>query len=88
MSDLTLTDLAAAPAVDTALVGPAPARSRWGFWATTAWGVAVFATMLLVDLAATIAVLVSWGVDENSMPTAAVIATSAAAVARANGSIA
>jgi membrane protease YdiL (CAAX protease family) len=83
VSDLTLTDLAAAPAVDTALVGPAPARSRWGFWATTAWGVAVFATMLLVDLAATIAVLVSWGVDESSMPTAAELQSHATIVATA-----
>jgi CAAX protease family protein len=83
VSDLTLTDLAAAPAVDTARVDPAPARSRWGFWTTTAWAVAVFAAMLLVDLAATVAVLVSWGVDENSMPTAAELQSHATIVAAA-----
>ena len=83
MSELTLTDLAAAPAADSDRTDSAPSRSRWGFWATTAWGVAAFAAMLLADLGATIAVLVSWGVDETNIPSAAELQSHATVVATA-----
>jgi membrane protease YdiL (CAAX protease family) len=80
VSELTLTDLAAAPASDSPAVGTASARPRWGFWATTAWGIGAFAAMFAVEFAATVGVLMWWGVDENSLPTAAELSSHATVV--------
>ena len=80
MSELTLTDLAAAPDTAPNGIGTTSAHARWGFWVTTAWGIGAFAAMCLLQLLAGIGVLLWWGVDETTMPTAAQFASNATIV--------
>ncbi len=77
MSELILTDLATAPGTDPHEVAAVPARSRWGFWATTAWGVAVVAAMFAAGLGATVAVLWWWLVAGKAIPAAAELTSNA-----------
>jgi hypothetical protein len=77
VSELILIDLAAAPGTDSHEVAAAPARSRWGFWATTAWGVAVSAAMFAAGMAATVAVLGWWLVTGKPIPAEAELGSNA-----------
>lgn len=77
MSEMILTDLAAAPGTVSQAVAAAPARSRWGFWATTAWGIAVVAAMFAAGMVATIAVLWWWFVAGKPIPDAAELGANA-----------
>jgi membrane protease YdiL (CAAX protease family) len=71
MTDLVLPEPAAPPAQDLA-GGAAPARPRrWGFWATCAWGIAIFAVMTVAQIGAGIVVLVWWHFTGHAMPTTA-----------------
>ena len=55
MSELTLAPPAAAAA--------APGSSRWGFWATGAWGLVVIVAFYGMQLVALIGVILWWGID-------------------------
>jgi CAAX protease family protein len=85
VSEMILTDLAAAPGIDSQAVAaaPAPARSRWGFWATTAWGIAVVAAMFAAGMAATVAVLSWWLVAGKPIPDEAELGSNAILVSAA-----
>jgi hypothetical protein len=62
------------------MMGP-PARSRWGFWATCAWGIAILAATMLAQVGAIVMVLIVWSqIDPASVPTNSRVATSNAIV--------
>src|SRR5579883_277509 len=58
-----------------------PPRPRWGFWATTAWGIAIFAVLQAAQFGAIVALLLAWRrIDPASVPTSAHAALSNAIV--------
>lgn len=48
-------------------LSPAPAVAPWGFWATTAWGVAAFAAWLAAQMISVAVLLTVWNVDSAGL---------------------
>jgi membrane protease YdiL (CAAX protease family) len=68
-------------AVSSDILRAPPRASRWGFWATCAWGVAILAATLAAQIGAIVVVLIVWAqIDSASVPTSSHAATSNAIV--------
>ena len=68
MSEAIMTESAAVGAPEALR----PPRPRWGFWATTAWGVAIFAVLQVVQFGVIVAFVLAWRrIDPASLPTSA-----------------
>jgi membrane protease YdiL (CAAX protease family) len=67
MSELILTEpLRGAPEAATA--PPPPAPQRWGFWATSAWGLAMFAALYAAQIVIALGVIIWLAIDPASSP--------------------
>jgi uncharacterized protein len=83
VSDLVLTEPAAELPPGLNPSAAAPARSRWGFWATCAWGIGVFAAMSVAQIAAAVGVFAWWQITGKPMPTSAAFVSNAIVVSTA-----
>jgi uncharacterized protein len=71
VSELILNEPTSQPVSDPIASAAPPASPPWGFWATSAWGIGVFAAASAAQIGATVAVLFWWHVSGRTMPTSA-----------------